>query len=77
MKMMPPQWLNEPSRDLSRYGLLSLNLARPEYIMAGPLWAFLSRRQYIRHRDKSSIATPHRPEILKAISTLALLGFAA
>lgn len=28
--------------DLGRYGLISLNLARPEYIMAGVLWAFLS-----------------------------------
>jgi hypothetical protein len=28
--------------DLGRYGLVNLNLARPEYILAGVLWLFLS-----------------------------------
>ncbi len=27
--------------DLGRYGLISLDLARPEYVMAGALWSFL------------------------------------
>jgi hypothetical protein len=28
--------------DLASFGLVSLHLARPEYVLAGVLWAFLS-----------------------------------
>jgi len=28
--------------DLGRYGIVTLNLARPEYVMAGALWCFLT-----------------------------------